>query len=64
MFGLYVGLEKFSCDMCGPGPKPKKVVTHKDGSKVEICDVCYGKCLAHPKFLVGVKSGEIVVTDY
>jgi ribosome-binding protein aMBF1 (putative translation factor) len=64
MFGLYVGLEKFSCDMCGPGPKPTKVIKHKDGSKAEICDICYGKCLAYPKFQEGLKSGEIKVSNY
>ena len=62
-FGLYAGLEKYSCDMCGPGPRPTHTVTHQDNSKVDICSVCYGKCLAHPKFQEGVKEGVIKVSE-
>lgn len=60
---LYAGLEKYSCDMCGPGPRPTYTVVHKDGSKVDICPVCYGRCLAYPKFQEGLKSGEITVHE-
>lgn len=61
---LYVGLEKFSCDLCGPGPRPTRTVIHVEtGQKADICDVCYGKSLVHPKFVEGVKSGEIKVTE-
>jgi len=49
--GLYVGLEKYSCDMCGNmGSKPEYVVVHKDGTRADICKCCYNKCLAYPKF--------------
>ena len=63
MVTLYAGLEKYSCDMCGPGPRPSKTVIHRDGSKADICLICYGKCLAFPKFQEGIKLGEIRVVD-
>ena len=60
--GLYVGLEKYSCDMCGHmGSKPEYAVVHKDGNRADICRCCYDKCLAYPKFQEGIKSGEIKV---
>lgn len=59
--GVYAGLHKVSCDMCGDLVKPTRTVVHKDKSKADICDVCYGKCLAYPKFNTGIESGEIVV---
>lgn len=61
---VYAGLHKMSCDMCGGLSKPKHTVTHKDNSKADICSMCYGKCLAYPKFNEGVKAGYIKVTDY
>ena len=60
---FYAGLEKYSCDMCGPGPRPIKTITHNDGSKADICGKCYGKCLSYQKFNVGVESGEVRVSD-
>ena len=61
---LYAGLEKYSCDMCGHlGSKPKYAVIHKDGTRVDICQVCRDKCLAYPKFQEGVKAGEIKVIE-
>lgn len=61
--GLYAGLVKYSCDMCGEmGEKPTHVVTHKDGTRADICRCCYNKCLAFPKFNEGIKSGDIKVT--
>lgn len=64
MVELYAGLRKYSCDMCGLGPRPFKTVTHRDGSKVDICDSCYRGCLAHPEFQEGVKTGQIKVENY
>ena len=61
---VYAGLYKMSCDMCGNLTRPKKVVKHKDGSEADICDVCYGRCLAFPKFQQGLKSHDISVRDY
>jgi len=60
---LYAGLEKYSCDMCGPGPRPTKTVVHQDGSKADICQVCYGRCLGYPKFQEGIEAGTIRVVD-
>ena len=61
---LYVGLEKFSCDLCGPGPRPTRTVVHVEtGEKADICDVCYEKNLTYSKFAEGVKSGEIKVME-
>ena len=59
---VYAGLYKVSCDMCGSLVRPTHTVTHKDKSKADICDVCYGKCLAHPKFNTGVETGDIKVS--
>ncbi len=56
---VYAGLRKISCDMCSHLNGYDYIVTHKDGSRVEICSVCYGKCLMHPKFQDGIKSGDI-----
>lgn len=64
MFQVYAGLEKYSCDMCGPGPRPTHTIVHEDRSKADICSVCYGKCLAYPKFQEGIKTGEITVREY
>ena len=58
---VYAGLYKVSCDMCGGVEGWDYVVKHKDGSRAEICSVCYGRCLAHPKFQDGLKSGDISV---
>ena len=62
-FGLYIGLEKYSCDMCSPGPKPTHTVIHQDSSKVDICPTCYRKCLDHPKFQEGIKDRTIKVIE-
>jgi ribosome-binding protein aMBF1 (putative translation factor) len=61
---VYAGLHKMSCDMCGSLVKPKHTVTHRDNSKVDICDICYGRCLAYPKFNQGIESEDIKVDDY
>ena len=61
---VYAGLYKMSCDMCGELTIPKYTVLHKDGSKADICSICYGKCLAYPKFNAGIESNDIKVTDY
>ena len=60
---VYAGLEKVSCDMCGNLVKPTHTVIHQDGSKVDICPICYGKCLAYPKFQEGIKAGTISVRE-
>lgn len=60
---VYSGLTKVSCDMCLNLVKPTRTVTHQDSSKADICDVCYGKCLAYPKFQKGIKDGDITVRD-
>jgi len=61
---LYAGMEKYSCDLCGPGPRPTHTVTHlESGDKADICDVCYGKSLAHPPFIEDIKQGKIKVED-
>lgn len=61
---LYAGLEKFSCDLCGPGPRPTRTVTHvESGHKADICDICYGKSQAHPPFAEGIKKGKITVKE-
>lgn len=64
MIGVYAGLYKVSCDMCCNLVKPKHTVTHKDKSRADICDVCYGRCLAYPKFNAGIKSGDISVSNF
>lgn len=64
MVVVYAGLHKMSCDMCGELSKPKHIVIHKDRSKADICSICYGKCLAYPKFNEGIKAGDIKVIDY
>ena len=65
MMEVYAGLYKVSCDMCGGLVKPQYTIVHdKDVSKVDICSVCYGKCLSHPKFNEGIEQGHIRVTGY
>ena len=64
MIGVYAGLHKVSCDMCGNLVRPSKTVKHKDESKADICDVCYGKCLMYPKFNSGIALAQITVVDY
>lgn len=61
---VYAGLYKVSCDMCGNLGRPEYIVKHKNGSKVDICAVCYGKCLSYPKFNNGVESKQIEVARY
>ena len=61
---VYAGLYKVSCDMCGDLVRPQYTVVHKDGSKVDICSVCYGKCLAYPKFNEGIETHSIKVATY
>ena len=61
---VYAGLHKVSCDMCGDLRTPTKIVKHKDGSKADICDICYGKCLTYPKFNEGIATKDIEVLDY
>ncbi len=61
---VYAGLYKVSCDMCQGLVSPDYTVIHKDGSKADICSVCYGKCLAFPKFNNGIESHDIKVTSY
>lgn len=58
---VYAGLEKMSCDMCGNLVRPEYTVKHKDGSKADICSICYGRCLAYPKFQQGLEQGTITV---
>jgi len=58
--GLYAGLEKYSCDMCGEmGERPTHTVIHSNGAKVDICKCCHSKCIAFPKFNEGIKNGDI-----
>jgi len=62
---MYAGLYKLSCDMCGRmGERPKKTVIHKDGSRADICECCYQKCLNYPKFTQGVQDEEIKIIDF
>ena len=61
---VYAGLHKVSCDMCHDLVQPTRIIKHRDGSKVDICDVCYGKCLAYPKFNKGIRDKDIIVTSY
>ncbi len=60
---VYAGLRKVSCDMCGGIAGYDYTVVHEDGSKADICAVCYGKCLVFPKFQDGIKSGKIRVVQ-
>lgn len=60
--GLYVGLEKYSCDMCGKlGERPKATIKHEDGSKADVCGCCLEKSKAYPKFQQGIKDGVIEI---
>ena len=61
---VYAGLYKMSCDMCGDLVKPQHTIAHEDKSKADICSICYGKCLAYPKFNEGIKAGDIKVYSY
>ena len=60
---VYAGLRKVSCDMCGNLVAPTHIITHQDGSKADICSICYGRCLAYPKFQEGIKVGTISVKE-
>lgn len=61
---VYAGLYKISCDMCGDLVRPSYTITHKDNTKADICAVCYGKCLMHPKFNQGIEDKDITVREY
>ena len=58
---VYAGLYKLSCDMCSRCEGWDYIIKHKDGSRAEICAVCYGKCTMHPPFQQGIANKEIQV---
>ena len=63
--GLYAGLYKYSCDMCGKmGERPTHTVIHKDGARVDICKTCYCKCVNFPKFKKGIENKDIKLVAY
>ena len=59
---LYVGLEKFSCDMCGDLSRPEyRVKLVGTTTKTDICEKCYSKSVDHEPFKKGIKDKKIEV---
>lgn len=63
---LYAGLKKiYGCNLCGACIKPVKTVTHiVDCNSADLCQKCWDETRVYPKFIAGVKAGEIKVVDF
>jgi hypothetical protein len=63
---VWADLKKiYGCTLCGATVKPvKTVMESKTHTKADLCEKCWNDTKDYPKFVEGLKTGEIEVTNF
>jgi len=63
---VWADLKKlFGCTLCGATVVPVKIVQHKaTHTRADLCETCWDKTKDYPKFVEGLKTGEIEVCNF